>query len=36
MIRKAMMWLVWNVPLGRLTPWALGIALNSKPHRINK
>ena len=26
------MWLVWNVPLGRLAPWVLGLATRRKPH----
>lgn len=28
------MWLVWNVPMGRLAPWVLGYALGSHPKRV--
>ena len=30
-LRGLLFWLVWNVPLGRLAPHILGIALGSKP-----
>ena len=30
-MRSFLMWLVWNVPLGRLAPWVLGLAMGSKP-----
>lgn len=36
MISKFLMWLVWNVPLGKAAPWVLGLALGSKPERIDK
>ena len=29
--RQFLMWLVWNVPLGRLAPWVLGLATKRKP-----
>lgn len=34
-MRKFLFWLVWNVPLGKLAPIVLGIALGSKPSRID-
>lgn len=30
-MRKFLMWLVWNVPLGKLAPYVMGLALKSKP-----
>jgi hypothetical protein len=32
--RRFAMWLVFNVPLGRLAPWVMGYALNARPRRI--
>ncbi len=29
------MWLVWNVPLGKLAPYVLSLAMGSTPHRVN-
>jgi len=29
--RSLAMWMVWNVPLGRLAPHVMGYAMNSKP-----
>ena len=34
MIRKFLMWLVWNVPLGRAAPWVFGLAIGRMPHRL--
>lgn len=34
-IRTILFWIVWNVPLGRLAPYALGLALGSKPHKLH-
>ena len=31
--RRFLMWLVWNVPLGRLAPWVLGLATRRKPRK---
>lgn len=33
-LRFAAMWIVWNVPFGRLAPWLMGFAANSKPRKI--
>jgi len=30
-MKRFLFWLVWNVPLGPLAPWVLGLALGSKP-----
>ena len=30
-MKKILFWLVWNVPLGKLAPHILGIALGSNP-----
>lgn len=32
-MRGILIWLVWNVPMGRLAPWVMGLALGSKPRR---
>jgi hypothetical protein len=29
-MRTLARWLVWNVPLGRLTPWMVSLALGGK------
>ena len=34
MIRKFLMWLVWNVPLGRVAPWVFGLAIGRMPYRL--
>lgn len=34
MIRRCLFWLVWNVPLGPLAPWVLGLAMGRKPRRV--
>ena len=28
------MWLVWNVPLGKLAPWVFGLAIGEKPEKV--
>jgi len=33
-MRKFLLWLVFNVPLGKLAPHALGLALGSKAKRV--
>jgi outer membrane biogenesis lipoprotein LolB len=30
-MRGLLFWLVWNIPLGHLAPWVLGLALGSRP-----
>lgn len=30
-MRRFFMWLVWHVPLGRLAPWVLGLAIGRVP-----
>lgn len=34
-MRRFAMWLIDNVPMGRLSPHVLGYALNSKPEVSN-
>ena len=34
-MRKILMWIAWNVPLGRLAPIALGWALGTKGGKID-
>jgi len=34
MIRKFLMWLVWNIPLGKAAPWVFGLAIDRMPHRL--
>ncbi len=33
-MRYFLFWLVFNVPLGPLAPWVLGLALGSWPKRV--
>ncbi len=35
LLRRAAMWLVWNVPLGPLAPHVFGFAIGSKPRRLD-
>jgi hypothetical protein len=35
MLKRALFWAVWNVPLGRAAPWVLGLALGSRPRRVS-
>ncbi len=35
-MRKLLIWIVWNVPLGPLAPYVLGLALGRMPKRIDK
>lgn len=30
-MKRFFMWLVWRVPLGRLAPWVLGLAIGRVP-----
>lgn len=34
-MRKFLMWIVWNIPLGKLAPLVFGLAIGSTPERIN-
>lgn len=34
-MRRLLMWLVWNVPLGRLAPWVFGLAVGARPVRVH-
>lgn len=34
-IQRTLFWLVWNVRLGPLAPWVLGMALGRMPKRSN-
>ena len=31
---KVLMWLVLNVPLGRLAPWVFGLAIGRRPRKV--
>lgn len=33
-LRRAALWLVFNVPMGKLAPWMMGFALGSRPRRV--
>ena len=33
---KILMWIVWNIPLGRLAPVVLGWALGAEPSEIKR
>jgi hypothetical protein len=33
-MRKFLMWLVWNVPLGSLAPYVFGLAVGKIPKKI--
>lgn len=35
-MRRFLMWLVWNVPLGPLAPYILGLAVGAWPERCEK
>lgn len=32
-MRKILMWFVWNVPLGKLAPYVLGLAVGCVPKK---
>lgn len=32
--RKMLFWVLWHVPLGRLAPWVMGLALGRMPRRV--
>ncbi len=31
--RSAAMWIIWNIPCGRLAPWVMAYAMNSDPRK---
>jgi hypothetical protein len=33
-MRRLLFWIVWNIQLGPLAPWLLGLALGAKPRRV--
>ena len=35
-IRRFLFWLVFNAPLGKLAPWVFGLAIGSKPVKVEK
>lgn len=35
-LRRAALWLVFHVPLGKAAPWVMGFALNSWPRRVKQ
>ena len=32
-MRKILFWIVWNIPLGKLAPYVLGLALGRMPQK---
>jgi len=32
---RFLFWLLWHVPLGRLAPWVMGLALGRWPHHVS-
>ena len=32
-MRKILFWIAWNIPLGRLAPYVIGIALGRRPNK---
>jgi hypothetical protein len=34
-MRKLLLWLVWNIPLGILAPWVLGLAIWRMPQEVS-
>lgn len=34
LIRSFLLWIAFEVPLGRLNPWIIGLALKRKPVRV--
>jgi len=30
-MKRFLVWLVWNIPLGPAAPWVLGLAVGSRP-----
>ena len=35
-MKKLLLWIVWNIPLGPLAPWVLGLAIGRMPHRAEE
>jgi len=35
-MRGILFWLVWHMPLGRLAPWMLGLALGQRPRKVRR
>ncbi len=33
-MKNLLIWIVFNVPLGKLAPYILGVALGAKPNRV--
>lgn len=33
MIQRILFWIVWYIPLGKLAPYVMGLALGSKPQK---
>ena len=33
-MRKLLLWIVWNIPLGILAPWVLGVAIRRMPREV--
>lgn len=34
-MRKILFWIVWHIPLGRLAPYVLGLAVGRFPREVN-
>lgn len=34
-MRRVLMWIAWNIPLGRLAPYVLGMAIGTKGRKID-
>lgn len=32
-MKRFLVWLVWNIPLGPVAPWVLGLSVGSRPER---
>lgn len=32
-MRKLLLWIVWNIPLGILAPWVFGLAVGRMPEK---
>ena len=35
-MRRFLLWIVWNIPLGPLAPWVLWLAIGRMPHKTEE
>jgi hypothetical protein len=35
-MKRFLMWIVWNIPIGFLAPWVLGLALGRMPRKAEE